>query len=109
MTVRERSYYVDKCRQSINLWEKLFENNSICDSNLIFVQTHLDNHFTVLVFNVHNKLIEDINNRSDNKHFIRYAAMLCFARFLSSNQNNNDCGIYSVKAMDWYDGGNEKM
>ncbi|KAL2922666.1 Membrane frizzled-related protein [Bienertia sinuspersici] len=24
------------------------------------------------------------------------------------NQNNFDCGIYCMKAMEWYDGGNEK-
>ncbi|KAL2934965.1 Ubiquitin-like-specific protease 1 [Bienertia sinuspersici] len=143
MTVRGRSFYVDKCRQSMNSWEKLFPNNNIRNVDLIFVPTYLDNHFTVLVFNVDKKLIEDIDNRSDNKHFKRYGEELydrvfelccVLQRFsqgnrinrrgfnglhhwkrkfisfpLRSNQNIHDCGIYSVKAMECYDGENEKM
>ncbi|KAL2934058.1 Zinc metalloproteinase-disintegrin-like BmMP [Bienertia sinuspersici] len=143
MTVREQSFYVDKCRQSMSSWEKLFPNNNIRDADLIFVPTHQDNHFTVLMFNVDKMLIEDIDNRSDNKHYKRYGEEpydrvfeLCrvLQSFLQgnrinrwgfnglhhwtrktisfpwrSNQNICDCGIYNVKAMEWYDGGNEKM
>ncbi|KAL2897520.1 Sentrin-specific protease 1 [Bienertia sinuspersici] len=130
-------------RQSMSSWEKLFPNNNIRDADLIFVPAHLDNHFTVLVLNVDKKPIEDIDNRSDNKHFKRYGEEpydrvfeMCrvLQSFLQgnrinrrclnglhhwkrrtisfpwrSNQNIHDCGIYSVNAMKWYDGGNEKM
>ncbi|KAL2901697.1 RTX-III toxin determinant A from serotype 8 [Bienertia sinuspersici] len=27
---------------------------------------------------------------------------------MRSNQNDFDCGVYCIKAMEWYDGGNEK-
>ncbi|KAL2904583.1 Ferrichrome outer membrane transporter/phage receptor [Bienertia sinuspersici] len=70
--LKEKEKMIVRERQLMSSWEKLFLNNSIRDADLILVLTHLDNHFTVLVFNVHKKLIEDIDNRSDNKHFKRY-------------------------------------
>ncbi|KAL2898178.1 Ubiquitin-like-specific protease ESD4 [Bienertia sinuspersici] len=47
----------------------MFPNNNIRRADLIFVPTHLGNHFTVLVFNVQKLMIEDIDNLS------------CFAKF----------------------------
>ncbi|KAL2894069.1 Intersectin-1, partial [Bienertia sinuspersici] len=38
----------------------------------IFVPVHIGNHFTVLVFNFQKSMIEDIDNRSDNKSFAIY-------------------------------------
>ncbi|KAL2921632.1 Zinc finger CCCH domain-containing protein 22, partial [Bienertia sinuspersici] len=38
----------------------------------IFVPVHIGNHFTVLVFNIQKSMIEDIDNRSDNKSFAIY-------------------------------------
>ncbi|KAL2894640.1 Sentrin-specific protease, partial [Bienertia sinuspersici] len=142
MTYRDSSFFADKCRQSMNSWEKMFPNNSIRHTDLIFVPTHLGNHFIVLVFNVQKSMIEDIDNHSVNKSFARYGEKpydrvyeLCrvLQSFLQgnrikshgfdglhhwkrmtipfswrSNQIDFDCGIYSVKAMEWYDGGNEK-
>jgi len=42
----------------------------------IFVPVHRDDHFTVLVFNMKYKQIEDIDNRSDHKGFTRYGGTL---------------------------------
>ncbi|KAL2897802.1 Inclusion body clearance protein IML2 [Bienertia sinuspersici] len=87
-------------------------------------------------------MIEDIDNRSDNKSFAIYGEKpydkvyeLChvWQSFLQgnrikrrgfdglhhwnrrtfpfpwrSNQNDFDCGVYCIKAMEWYDGRNEK-
>ncbi|KAL2924568.1 GTPase Obg [Bienertia sinuspersici] len=128
MTYRESAFFADKCRQSMSEWEKMFPNNS--------------NHFTVLVFNFQKSMIEDIDNRSDNKSFAIYGEKpydkvyeLCHVlqSFLQgnrikrrgfdglhhwnrrtipftwrSNQNDFDCGVYCIKAMEWYDGWNEK-
>ncbi|KAL2933440.1 Acyl-CoA Delta(11) desaturase, partial [Bienertia sinuspersici] len=128
MTYRESAFFADKCRQSMSEWEKMFPNNS--------------NHFTVLVFNIQKSMIEDIDNRSDNKSFAIYGEKpydkvyeLCHVlqSFLQgnriksrgfdglhhwnrrtipftwrSNQNDFDCGVYCIKAMEWYDGWNEK-
>ncbi|KAL2930738.1 Chromosomal replication initiator protein DnaA, partial [Bienertia sinuspersici] len=102
----------------------------------------ISNHFTVLVFNFQKSMIEDIDNRSDNKSFAIYGEKpydkvyeLCHVlqSFLQgnrikrrgfdglhhwnrrtipftwrSNQNDFDCGVYCIKAMEWYDGWNEK-
>ncbi|KAL2934449.1 Sentrin-specific protease, partial [Bienertia sinuspersici] len=131
MTYRDSSFFVDKCRQSMSSWEKMFPNNGIRHADLIFVPSDLGNHFTVLVFNVQKSMIEDIANRSDNKSlqdmcrvlqsFLQGNRIKCHGfdglhhwkrRTIPfswrSNQNDFDCGIYSVKAMEWYDGGNEK-
>ncbi|KAL2900611.1 Acyl-CoA Delta(11) desaturase, partial [Bienertia sinuspersici] len=128
MTYRESAFFADKCRQSMSEWEKMFPNNS--------------NHFTVLVFNIQKSMIEDIDNRSDNKSFAIYGEKpydkvyeLCHVlqSFLQgnrikrrgfdglhhwnrrtipftwrSNQNDFDCGVYCIKAMEWYDDWNEK-
>ncbi|KAL2938218.1 Chaperone protein DnaK [Bienertia sinuspersici] len=123
MTYRDSAFFADKCRQSMSEWEKMFPNNS--------------NHFTVLVFNIQKSMIEDIDNRSDNKSFAIYGEKpydkvyeLCHVlqSFLQgnrikrrgfdglhhwnrrtipftwrSNQNDFDCGVYCIKAMEWYD------
>ncbi|KAL2923577.1 Sentrin-specific protease [Bienertia sinuspersici] len=120
----------------------MFPNNSIFYADLIFVPVHIGNHFTVLVFNFQKLMIEDIDNRSDNKSFAIYGEKpydkvyeLCHVlqSFLQgnrikrrgfdglhhwnrrtipftwrSNQNDFDCGVYCIKAMEWYDGWNEK-
>ncbi|KAL2894530.1 Chromosomal replication initiator protein DnaA [Bienertia sinuspersici] len=120
MTYRESAFFADKCRQSMSEWEKMFPNNS--------------NHFTVLVFNFQKSMIEDIDNRSDNKSFAIYGEKpydkvyeLCHVlqSFLQgnrikrrgfdglhhwnrrtipftwrSNQNDFDCGVYCIKAME---------
>ncbi|KAL2897196.1 Sentrin-specific protease [Bienertia sinuspersici] len=142
MTYRESAFFADKCRQSMSEWEKMFPNNSIFYGDLIFVPVHIGNHFTVLVFNFQKLMIEDIDNRSDNKSFAIYGEKpydnvyeLCHVlqSFLQgnrikrrgfdglhhwnrrtipftwrSNQNDFDCGVYCIKAMEWYDGWNEK-
>ncbi|KAL2940232.1 hypothetical protein RDABS01_019306, partial [Bienertia sinuspersici] len=71
MTFRDLSFFANKCGQLKSSWEKFFPNNNIRHADLIFVPTHLDNHFTVLVFIVQKSMIEDIDNRIDNKHFTR--------------------------------------
>ncbi|KAL2894361.1 Protein unc-80, partial [Bienertia sinuspersici] len=38
----------------------------------ILVPVHIGNHFIVLVFDIQKSMIEDIDNRSDNKSFARY-------------------------------------
>ncbi|KAL2921306.1 Cytochrome P450 72A14, partial [Bienertia sinuspersici] len=81
MTYRDSTFFADKCRQLMSEWEKMFPNNS--------------NHFTVLVFNIQKSMIEDIDNRSDNKSFARYGEKpydkvyeLCHVlqRFLQGNR-----------------------
>ncbi|KAL2934056.1 Acetyl-coenzyme A carboxylase carboxyl transferase subunit alpha, partial [Bienertia sinuspersici] len=117
MTYRDFAFFADKCRQSMSEWEKMFPNNS--------------NHFTVLVFNIQKSMIEDIDNRSDNKSLKNMCHVLqsffqgnrikrrgfdglhhwnrrTIPFTLRSNQNDFDCGVYCIKAMEWYDDWNEK-
>ncbi|KAL2930410.1 Beta-xylosidase [Bienertia sinuspersici] len=80
MTYQDSSFFANKCRQSMSSWEKMFPNNNI---------RHADLHHG----------FDGLN------HWKRRT--IPFSK--RSNQNNFDCGTYSVKAMEWYDGGNEKM
>ncbi|KAL2900360.1 Phenylalanine--tRNA ligase beta subunit [Bienertia sinuspersici] len=68
---KDNPHYDTKCRQSMSSREK-FPHNNIRHADLILVPTHLDNHFAVLVFNAQKSMIEDIDNRSDNKYSTRY-------------------------------------
>ncbi|KAL2933649.1 Protein STB5 [Bienertia sinuspersici] len=114
MTYRESAFFADKCRQSMSEWEKMFPNNS--------------NHFTVLVFNFQKSMIEDIDNRSDNKSFAIYGEKpydkvyeLCHVlqSFLQGNRIkrrgfdglhhwNRRTIPFTWRTMEWYDGWNEK-
>ncbi|KAL2894918.1 DNA ligase [Bienertia sinuspersici] len=124
MTYREYAFFADKCRQSMSEWEKMFPNNS--------------NHFTALVFNIQKSMIEDIDNRSDNKSFAIYGERpydkvyeLCHVlqSFLQGNRikrrsfdglhhwnrrtipftwRSNQNDFDCIKAMEWYDAEEEK-
>ncbi|KAL2923452.1 Transient receptor potential cation channel trpm, partial [Bienertia sinuspersici] len=75
-TYRDSTYFVDKCRQSMSEWEKIFlQGNRIKRHG--FDGLH---HW--------------------NRRTIPFT--------WRSNQNDFDCGVYCIKAMEWYDGWNKK-
>ncbi|KAL2900915.1 Peroxisomal biogenesis factor 6, partial [Bienertia sinuspersici] len=93
MTYQDSSFFADKCRQSMSSWEKMSPNNSIRHANLCRVlQSFLQ------------------GNRIKRHGFygLHHWKRRTVPFSWRSNQNDFDCGIYSVKAKEWYDSENEK-
>ncbi|KAL2921634.1 Membrane-bound lytic murein transglycosylase F, partial [Bienertia sinuspersici] len=93
MTYRDSSFFSDKCRQSIGSWEKMFPDNNIRHADLCCIlQSFLQG----------NRIKR---HGFDGLHHWKRRTIHFTWR---SNQSDFDCGIYSLKPMEWYDGGNEK-
>ncbi|KAL2894659.1 Copper-transporting ATPase PAA1 chloroplastic [Bienertia sinuspersici] len=80
-------------RQPIGSWEKMFSSNSIHNADLCRI---------LLSFLQGNPIKR--HGFNGLHHWKRRTIPFSWR----SNQNDFDCGIYSAKAMEWYDGGNEK-
>ncbi|KAL2897493.1 tRNA modification GTPase MnmE, partial [Bienertia sinuspersici] len=93
MNYQDSTFFTDQCRQSMSEWEILFPNNSICHADFCHVlQSFLQ--------------VNRIKCRGfDGLHHCNRRTIPFSWR---SNQNDFDCGVYCIKAMEWYDGGNEK-
>ncbi|KAL2943432.1 Chromosomal replication initiator protein DnaA, partial [Bienertia sinuspersici] len=93
MTYRESAFFADKCRQSMSEWEKMFPNNSIFYADLCHVlQSFLQGN------RIKRRGFDGLHHW--NRRTIPFT--------WRSNQNDFDCGVYCIKAMEWYDGWNEK-
>ncbi|KAL2894827.1 Solute carrier organic anion transporter family member 1C1, partial [Bienertia sinuspersici] len=93
MTYRESAFFADKCRQSMSEWEKMFPNNSILYADLCHVlQSFLQGN------RIKRRGFDGLHHW--NRRTIPFT--------WRSNQNDFDCGVYCIKAMEWYDGWNEK-
>ncbi|KAL2929228.1 Cysteine synthase [Bienertia sinuspersici] len=108
ITCRDSTFFSDKCRQSMSSWEEMFPNNNIRHSDLIFVPTHLSNHFTVLIVMFCKDFLQGNRIKRHGFDGLHHWKRKTIPFSWRSNQNDFDCGIYCVKAMQWYDGGNEK-
>ncbi|KAL2933923.1 3-isopropylmalate dehydrogenase, partial [Bienertia sinuspersici] len=82
MIYRDSTFFADKCRQSMSEWEKIF---MFCK---VFLQGNQIKH----------RGFDGLHHR--NRRTIPFS--------WRSNQNDFDCGVYCIKAMEWYDGWNEK-
>ncbi|KAL2897545.1 GTPase Obg, partial [Bienertia sinuspersici] len=82
MTYRDYRFFANKCRQSMSEWEKI-----------------------VMFCKVFCKVIESSVMIFDSLHHWNRRTIPFTWR---SNQNDFDCGVYCIKAMEWYDGWNEK-
>ncbi|KAL2894255.1 7-cyano-7-deazaguanine synthase, partial [Bienertia sinuspersici] len=93
MTYRDSTLFADKCRQSMSEWEKMFPNNSIFHADLCHLLQSLLQ-----------------GNRIKRRGFdsLRHWNRRTIPFSWRSNQNDFDCGVYCIKAMEWYDGWNEK-
>ncbi|KAL2942635.1 1-deoxy-D-xylulose 5-phosphate reductoisomerase, partial [Bienertia sinuspersici] len=93
MPYRDSAFFADKCRQSMSEWEKMFPNNSIFHADLCHVlQSFVQGN--------------RIKRRGfDGLHHWKKRTIPFTWR---SNQNDFDCGVYCIKAMEWYDDWNEK-
>ncbi|KAL2901096.1 U3 small nucleolar RNA-associated protein 6 [Bienertia sinuspersici] len=93
MTYRESAFFADKCRQSMSEWEKMFPNNSIFYADLCHVlQSFLQGN------RIKRRGFDGLHHW--NRRTIPFT--------WRSNQNDFDCGVYCIKAMEWYDGWNKK-
>ncbi|KAL2928703.1 putative phosphoenolpyruvate synthase regulatory protein, partial [Bienertia sinuspersici] len=93
MTYRDSTFFADKCRQSMSEWEKMFPNNSIFYADLCHVlQSFLQGN------RIKRRGLDCLHHW--NRRTIPFT--------WKSNQNDFDCGVYCIKAMEWYDGWNEK-
>ncbi|KAL2922764.1 Phenol hydroxylase [Bienertia sinuspersici] len=86
MTYRDSTFFADKCRQSMSEWEKCFQTT--CHVLPKFLQ---GNRIKRCGF--------------DGLHHWNRRTIPFTWR---SNQKDFDCGVYCIKAMEWYDGWNEK-
>ncbi|KAL2942895.1 NUT family member 2F [Bienertia sinuspersici] len=86
MTYRESAFFADKCRQSMSEWRKCFQTT--CHVLQSFLQ----------------------GNRIKRRGFdgLYHWNRRTIPFTWRSNQNDFDCGVYCIKAMEWYDGWNEK-
>ncbi|KAL2934043.1 hypothetical protein RDABS01_017162 [Bienertia sinuspersici] len=93
MTYQDSAFFADKCRQSMSEWEKMFPNNSIFYADLCHVlQSFLQGN------RIKRRGFDGLHHW--NRRTIPFT--------WRSNQNDFDCGVYCIKAMEWYDGWNEK-
>ncbi|KAL2922926.1 Halomucin, partial [Bienertia sinuspersici] len=94
MTYRDSTFFADKCRQSMSEWEKIYGEKpydkmyELCHFLLSFLQ----------------------GNRIKRRGFdgLHHWNRRTIPFTWRSNQNDFDCGVHCIIAMEWYDGWNEK-
>ncbi|KAL2937656.1 Myotubularin-related protein 12 [Bienertia sinuspersici] len=96
MTYRESAFFADKCRQSMSEWEKMTSIIEVITKVLQYMRRVLQSFLQ--------------GSRIKRRGFdgLHHSNRRSIPFTWRSNQNDFDCGVYYIKAMEWYDGWNEK-